>query len=52
MPASMILGAMIMLACDIFSGVLGRTPLPINTITALVGIPVIILVVVRRRKFF
>jgi iron complex transport system permease protein len=47
MPASMLLGAVVMLGCDILSGVVGSTPLPINTITALVGIPVIILVVVR-----
>ncbi len=52
MPASMLLGAVIMLACDIVSSVVGSTPLPINTITALVGIPVIILVVVRNKKFF
>jgi iron complex transport system permease protein len=52
MPASMLLGAAVMLGCDILSGVAGHTPLPINTITALVGIPVIILVVVRGRKFF
>jgi iron complex transport system permease protein len=49
-PASMLLGAAVMLGCDILSGVAGRTPLPINTITALVGIPVIILVVVRGRR--
>ncbi len=47
MPASMILGAAVMLACDVVSSTVGSTPLPINTITALVGIPVIILVVVR-----
>ncbi len=47
MPASMILGAAVMLGCDVLSSSVGRTPLPINTITALVGIPVIILVVVR-----
>jgi iron complex transport system permease protein len=52
MPASMLLGAAVMLGCDIVSGVAGSTPLPVNTITALVGIPVIILVVVRGRKFF
>ncbi len=52
MPASMLLGAVIMLACDIISGVVGPTPLPINTITAFVGIPVIVLVVVRNKKFF
>lgn len=52
MPMSMLLGAVIMVGCDIVSGIVGRTPLPINTVTAFVGIPVIILVVARRRKFF
>jgi iron complex transport system permease protein len=52
MPATMVTGAAVMLACDILSGLPGRTPLPINTVTALVGIPVIVLVVVRNRKFF
>ncbi len=52
MPASMLLGAVIMLACDIVSGIAGPAPLPINTITALVGIPIIVLVVVRNKKFF
>jgi iron complex transport system permease protein len=50
MPASMVLGSVVMLGCDIVSGVVGSTPLPINTVTALVGIPVIILVVVRGWK--
>ena len=52
MPAAMTLGAAVMLACDIVSQLPGRTPLPINTITALVGIPIIILVIVRNKKFF
>jgi iron complex transport system permease protein len=52
MPLSMLLGAAVMLACDIFSQLPGRTPLPINTITALVGIPVIIIVLMRNKKFF
>lgn len=52
MPATIVLGAAVMLACDILSGLPGRTPLPINTVTALVGIPVIIMVVVRNRRFF
>jgi iron complex transport system permease protein len=51
-PATMVLGAAVVLACDIISGLPGHTPLPINTVTALVGIPVIVLVVVRNRKFF
>lgn len=52
MPLAMMLGAALMLACDIVSQLPGQTPLPINTITALVGVPVIILVIVRNRKFF
>lgn len=52
MPATMLIGAAVMLACDILSQLPGQTPLPINTVTALVGIPIIIMVVVRNRKFF
>ncbi len=52
MPAAMTLGAAVMLGCDILSQLAGKTPLPINTITALVGIPIIILVIVRNKKFF
>lgn len=46
MPASMLTGAAAMLACDLLSKTLA---LPINTITALMGIPVIIYVVIRNR---
>lgn len=51
MPASMITGAGIMLFCDIISQLpsSGLT-LPINTITALVGIPVVVVVIIRYRK--
>lgn len=52
MPATMVIGAAVMLACDILSQLPGQTPLPINTVTALVGIPIIIMVVMRNRKFF
>ncbi len=52
MPATMMLGAAVMLACDILSQLPGQTPLPINTVAALVGIPIIILVVIRNKKFF
>lgn len=52
MPGTIVLGAAVMLACDILSGLPGQTPLPINTVAALVGIPVIIIVVVRNRRFF
>ncbi len=46
-PASMILGAILMLVGDIVAKLL---TMPINTITALMGIPVVIFVVMRNRK--
>lgn len=51
MPASIITGGGIMLLCDIISQLpsIGMA-LPINTITSLIGIPVVILVIVRYRK--
>lgn len=51
LPASIILGADLMLLCDIISGVPGMDiTLPINTITALFGIPVVVMVVINSRK--
>lgn len=51
MPASMICGGGIMLLCDIATGLpSGDMTLPINTVTALIGIPVIIIVILRTRK--
>ncbi len=48
---SMLIGAAIMLLCDIVAGVPGSDiVLPINTITSLVGIPVVIMVVIRSRR--
>jgi iron complex transport system permease protein len=53
MPASMLLGAAIMLLCDVVSQLPGYDMvLPINTITALLGIPVVIIVIIRNRKIF
>lgn len=49
MPASMLAGAALLLVCDLVSKTLA---FPINTVTALMGIPVVILVVVRNRNFF
>ncbi len=46
-PGSMLTGAVMMLVCDIISK---RLLLPINAITALTGIPIVILVVVRNRR--
>lgn len=53
MPASILLGAAVMLLCDIASQVPGHdVVLPINTITALLGIPIVVIVIVRNRKIF
>lgn len=53
MPATMLLGAAAMLLCDIVSQLPGTDiTLPINTITALLGIPVIVVVIMRKRSFF
>ena len=47
MPAAALTGAVALLACDIVSKMLA---LPVNTVTALLGIPVVIWVVVRNRN--
>ncbi len=50
-PGVMVIGAIVMLGCDIISQVPGsQTVLPINAVTALVGSPVVIWVVLRRRN--
>ena len=49
MPASMLTGAALLLVCDLIAKLLA---LPINTITALMGIPVVIFVVIRNRNLF
>ena len=49
MPASMLSGAALLLICDLLAKTL---TLPINTITALMGIPVVIFVVIRNRNLF
>lgn len=47
LPASALCGAVVLLACDIISKWL---TLPINTITALLGIPIVIWVVIRNKS--
>ncbi len=48
---SVLIGAAVMLICDIASGItLSDGILPINTVTSLFGIPMVILVVVRSRR--
>ena len=48
-PASMLAGSALLLGCDLVAKLLA---LPINTVTALMGIPVVILVVIRNRTLF
>lgn len=47
MPASMLLGAAMLLICDLCSK---RLALPVNTLTALMGIPIVVWVVVRNKN--
>ena len=47
-PATIIIGALILIFCDIISKLL---VLPINAITALLGIPIIIFIVLRAKNF-
>ena len=47
MPASMLLGAAMLLGCDLCSKQLA---LPVNTLTALMGIPIVVWVVVRNKN--
>lgn len=49
--ATLLLGAIIMLTCDIFSQVPGTdVTLPINAITSIIGAPVVIWLLMRKRK--
>lgn len=51
MPAVLLIGAAIMLVCDIFSQLPGsQNMLPINSVTALFGGPVVIWVIIRSRN--
>lgn len=49
-PAVMIGGAALMLGCDIIARLPGRQMLPINAVTALIGAPVVIWVVLRSKS--
>lgn len=52
LPAVMLGGAALMLICDILSQMPGNEfTLPINAITSLIGAPVVIWLLVRKRKF-
>lgn len=50
LPATMLTGACVLLLCDTLSQLPGNAAvLPINTITALLGIPIVIFVILRNR---
>lgn len=50
-PASLILGALIMLGCDIIAQLPGsQISLPINAITALLGSPIVVWVIVKNKN--
>lgn len=50
-PGSIITGGVVMLLCDIISQLPGSDRvLPVNSVTALVGIPVVIWIVIRNKK--
>ncbi len=52
LPAVLLLGANVMLFSDIVSQLPGmQTTLPINSVTALIGIPVVVWMIVRNKKF-
>jgi iron complex transport system permease protein len=48
LPATALLGACVLVFCDIISKIL---TLPVNSITAILGIPIVIWVVVRNKSF-
>lgn len=51
LPASVLIGADLMLLCDIISQLPGSDLiLPLNTITALIGIPVVVMVVIDSKR--
>ncbi|MDR2910617.1 MAG: iron ABC transporter permease [Bacteroidales bacterium] len=52
MPAVIITGSIVMLFSDIISQLPGmQTTLPINSVTAIIGIPVIVWMIVKNKKF-
>ena len=52
LPATILLGAIILLICDIISQLPGMGfTLPINSIAALMGIPIVIYVVINNKRF-
>jgi iron complex transport system permease protein len=51
-PGTILIGGVVMLACDIISQLPGSDSiLPVNSVTSLIGIPVVIWVILRNRKY-
>lgn len=51
MPGSMLIGAIVMMVCNILSQLPGESSIPINTITALIGVPIILWVIIKNQKW-
>jgi iron complex transport system permease protein len=51
LPGSLLVGALLMLTCDIISQLPGKAvTLPINAVTALFGAPIVVVLILRSRK--
>jgi iron complex transport system permease protein len=51
-PGTILTGGAVMLASDIISQLPGsETVLPVNSVTSLIGIPVVLWVILRNRKY-
>ncbi|MCQ2070893.1 MAG: iron ABC transporter permease [archaeon] len=49
-PASILTGATVMVVCDVIAKLFTASPLPIGIITAIIGGPVFLLLIIRQRK--
>jgi len=50
MPATLLLGGIMALSCNVISTIPENTVIPINALTAVIGVPVILAVIFRRRR--
>ncbi len=48
-PATMLTGAVVALGCNVVSTIPDNTIIPINALTAIIGVPIILTVILRRR---
>ncbi|MBO5850174.1 MAG: iron ABC transporter permease [Paludibacteraceae bacterium] len=49
-PATMLVGAVLLLMCDIITQLPSLTPLPINAVSAVIGAPIIIWIILKNRS--